>query len=133
MYLKLEIINSNNDSRKFWSLMNSLMSERIKSAPPKYLNFNNCKISDLAEIEEHFNKYFCEIGKALADKVYSVNSYDYCSYLLDSKSSSMFLRPTFDIEIINIINQLDQFLLSYQLLLSMVLNQIILPLTLFYM
>ena len=107
MYLKLEIINSRNDSRKFWSLMNSLMPERIKSASPKYLNVNNCQISDSAEIAEHINKYFCDIDKALADKVDSVNSYDHCSYLSDPTSSSMFFRPTFDNEIINIINQLD--------------------------
>ena len=46
MYLKSETINSKNDSRKFWSLMNSLMPERIKSASPKFLNVNNCKIND---------------------------------------------------------------------------------------
>ena len=38
MYLKPEIIYSRNDSRKFWSFMNSLMPERIKSTSPKYLN-----------------------------------------------------------------------------------------------
>ena len=72
------------------------------------MNVNNYKISDSTEIAEHFNKYFCDIGKALvADKVDSSNSYDYRSYLSDPISSSMFFRPTFDNEIINIINQLD--------------------------
>ena len=54
-----------------------------------------------------FNKYFCNIGKALADKVDSANSYDYRSYSSDPILSSMFFRPTFDSEIFNIINQLD--------------------------
>ena len=66
MYFKSEIINSRNNSRKLWSLMNSLMPERIKSIFLKYLNVNNCKISDSAEIAKHFNKYFCDIGKALS-------------------------------------------------------------------
>ena len=44
MYLKSEIINSRNELRKFWSLMNSLMPKKIKSTSPKYLNVNNCKI-----------------------------------------------------------------------------------------
>ena len=70
--------------------MNSLMLKRIKSASSKYLNVNNCKISDSTEIAEHFNKYFCDIGKALADKVDSANSYDHCSYLSDPILSSMF-------------------------------------------
>ena len=104
MYLKSEIINSRNDSRKFWSIINSFMPERIKSASTKYLNVNNCKISDSTEIAEHFNKYFCDICKTLADKVHSANSYDYRSYLSDPVSSSMLFRPTFDTEIINITN-----------------------------
>ena len=83
------------------------MPERIKSASPKYLNVNNSIISDATEIAEYFNKYFCDIGKALTDKVDSVNSYNYRSYSSDPISSSMFFRPTFDNEIINIINQLD--------------------------
>ena len=61
--------------------MNSLMPERIKSAFQKFLNVNNCKISDSTKIAEHFNKHFCNISKALADKVDCVNSYDYHSYL----------------------------------------------------
>ena len=80
MYLKSEIINSRNDSCKFWSLINSLMPERIKSASPKYLNVNNSIIGDATEIAEYFNKYFCDIGKALTDKVDSVDSYDYRSF-----------------------------------------------------
>ena len=107
MYLKSEIINSRNDLRKFWSLMNSLIPDRIKSASPKFLNVNNCKIGHSTEIAEHFNKYFCNIGKPLADKIYSINSYDNRSYLLDPISSSIFFCPTLDSEIINIINQLD--------------------------
>ena len=83
------------------------MPERIKSASPKYLNVNNCKISDSTKIAEYFNKHFCDIDKALADKVDSANFYDYRSYLSDPISSSMFFRPTFDSEIINIINQLN--------------------------
>ena len=70
-------------------------------------DINNCKISDSTEIIEHFNKYFCDIGKALADKVDSANSYDYHSYLSNPILSSMFFCPTFDSKIINIINQLD--------------------------
>ena len=34
-----------------------------------YLNVNNCKINDSAAIPEHLNKYFCDSGKALADKI----------------------------------------------------------------
>ena len=83
------------------------MPKRTKLPSPKFWNVNNCKISDSTKIAEHFNKYFCNIGKALADKVDSVTSYDYCSYLLDPLSSSMFFHPTFDTKIINIINQLD--------------------------
>ena len=106
MFLKSEIINSRNDSRKFWSLMNSLIPERIKSASPKFLNDNNYKISDSTKIVEHFNKHFCNIGKASADKVDSVSSYDYRSYLSYPISSSVFFCSTSDSEITNIINLL---------------------------
>ena len=80
------------------------MPEKIKSANPKFLNVSNYKIRDSIKIVEHFNKH---IGKALADKVDSVHSYDYRSSLSDPTSSSMFFPPTFDSEIINIVNQLD--------------------------
>ena len=58
MYLKSEIINSRNDSRKFWSLMNSLMPERIKLTFPKFLNVNNCKISDSTKIAQDLINIF---------------------------------------------------------------------------
>ena len=45
-----------------------------------------------------------EEGKALADKLDSVYSYDYRRHLSDLISFSMFFRPTFDRKIINIIN-----------------------------
>ena len=62
--------------------MNSLMTKRLKSASSKFLNVNNCKISDSTEIAEHFTKHFCNIGKALADKVDSVNFYDYQVFMI---------------------------------------------------
>ena len=34
-----------------------------------YILENNKKISDSKEIAEHFNKYFCHIGKKLSDKI----------------------------------------------------------------
>ena len=96
MYLKSEIINSRICLRKFWSHVNSFMPERIKSESPKILSVNNCKISHSTEIAKHFNKYFCNIGKALVDKVDSVNSYDYRSYLPNLISSFMFICPASD-------------------------------------
>ena len=108
MCQKLEIINSRNDSHKFWSLINSLMPERIKSASSKFQNVNNCKISySLTAIAKHCNEHFCNNGKALADKTILFILMDYCSYLSDPISFSMFFCPTSDSEIINIINQCD--------------------------
>ena len=53
------------------------------------------------------NTFVICIGKALADKIDYLNSYDYRSYLSDPISSSMLFRPTLDSEIININNQHD--------------------------
>ena len=33
------------------------MPERIKSASPKFLDINNCKIDDSTKISEYFDKY----------------------------------------------------------------------------
>ena len=90
------------------------MPKRIKSAFPKFLYVYNCKTQlklpvkgASTEIAKHFNKHFCNIGKALADKVDFVNSYDNRSYLSDLILSSMFFCSTSDSEIINMINQFD--------------------------
>ena len=34
-----------------------------------YIIENNKKISESKEIADHFNKYFCNIGKKLSDKI----------------------------------------------------------------
>ena len=70
-----------------------------------YIIENNKKISDSKEIDEHFNKYFCNIGKKFSDKIRPPINEEIKFPSMNSKS--IFFQPTNQNEIINIINNME--------------------------
>ena len=53
---------------------------------------------------EHFNNFFCTIGKGLAEKMENSSSQSVTRYLTDKVSSSVFLESVDEREIISTIN-----------------------------
>ena len=93
--------------RKFWSLINTIISGKPKQSLPNFLNINNTEINDPIQIAEYFNNHFSTIGKTLANKLASTSSTDFTTYLSNQVSPSIFFNPTCTTEITHIINHLN--------------------------
>ena len=52
------------------------------------------------DISDAFNKYFCSIGKSLANKIPNV-TVKYTHFMDESSTSSMFLLPATKTEVLN--------------------------------
>ena len=69
-YDKKLIESSMNNIKSMWNVINQKIGKNNKKKNNiKYIIENNKKISDSKEISEHFNKYFCNIGKKLCYKI----------------------------------------------------------------
>jgi len=67
------------------------------------------EINDLANIAEHFNTYFANIGHCLAQKYSDHDSKVFLKFLRKRTPESIFLEPTCPIEVFNEINSLNTF------------------------
>ena len=69
-YDKKLIESSMNNIKSMWNVINQKIGKNSKKENNiNYIIENNKKISDSTEIAEYFNKYFCNIGKKLSDKI----------------------------------------------------------------
>lgn len=83
------------DSRKTWSILNSLTGRNKKktSISDSFLTDNNIPITDQAQISNNFCKYFTEVGHKLASKIPKpVKPFE--KHLINKNNLSMFLYPT---------------------------------------
>ena len=94
LYFQNEIVNSRNDMRKFWGVINSLTPQNAKPDYPLTISVGNSIIKTPAEIADEFNKHFCSIGKKLSDEANTTNPPDFNQFLSTKVCSSMFLRQT---------------------------------------
>ena len=87
-----------------WNVINKKIGKNSKKKNNiNYIIENNKKISDSKEIAEHFNKYFCNIGKNLTDKIRPPINEEIKLPSMNSKS--IFFQSTNQNEIKNIINK----------------------------
>ena len=70
LYLESEILNSKQDSRKFWSIIQTLTPGKPHSNSPDLIeNENGAIVIEPNEIAENFNKHFCSIAKYWRQKI----------------------------------------------------------------
>ena len=70
MYDKKQIEANMNNPQKLWNVINQKIGKNSKrNSNIKYILDNNKKITDPVNIVEHLNKFFCNIGKKLSDKI----------------------------------------------------------------
>ena len=62
-YLQNEIVNSRNDIRKFWTVVNLLIPQRPTLNSRNCINTANGLINNADAIAGEFNNHFCSIGK----------------------------------------------------------------------
>ena len=89
------------------STIGSLLPSKNKSSNNPS-NGNNCSYkSQQQEKPENFNNFFCSIGKNLAQKISTLPSDRFKSYLKNRVSSSMFLEPPNISEVVALMQALD--------------------------
>ena len=89
-----------------WNVINQEIEKNSENKNNiNYILENNKKISDSKEIAEHFNKYFCNIGKKLSDKTRPQVNEEIKLPSMNSKC--IFFQSTNQNEIKNIINFME--------------------------
>ena len=93
-----------NNIRKSWQIVNNLLGKRTdKSSCVKLLTINDNQISDPKDIADHFAHFFKNVGKNQATSISAINKSPH-DYLRNSNlNMSMFMKPTDETEIANII------------------------------
>ena len=92
-YDKEQIEYSMNNSKSIWNLINKEIGKnRKRNNNINYIIDNNNKISDPQKIAEHLNKFFCNIGKTLSDKIRPPKNGKIKLPTMNSKS--IFFEPT---------------------------------------
>ena len=108
MYFHKEFDEKKNNCRKMWKTINSLLYKKSADAnsPPNNININGKICGNQLAMAEHFNYLFRTIGKRLVGKMENSSSQSLTRYLTDRDSSSIFLEPVDEREIISTVNLL---------------------------
>ena len=89
-----------------WKTLRNLLSSKMSCSVPKVLEINNSDVNHPADIANHFNNYFCGIGKSLADQIKDSCNKDPSHFLRNRIPESIFIAPTYPQEIERIISSL---------------------------
>jgi hypothetical protein len=93
--------------RKSWDLIKEVIHKKeYNNREYNYtLELNNIETSDPLSIGEAFNKYFVNVGPSLAESIPPSNI-DPVSFITHNSRSTMYLKPTNETEVHNIIREL---------------------------
>ena len=95
-----------NNIKSMWNVINQKIGKNSKRKNNiNCITENNKTISDSKKIAEHFNRYFCNIGKKLSDKITPPINEEIKLSSMNSKS--IFFQLTNQNEIKNIINNME--------------------------
>ena len=106
-YYKNLLSETKSNIKKLWDVFGSIINPNKKKRANKVkeLFVDGKSVNDDQEIANHFNKYFCSIGKNLANKI-QCNNLNYEKYLKDPNLNSFFINPVNEEELYKIINRL---------------------------
>ena len=89
-----------------WKTLRNLLFSKMSCSVPKVRKINNSDVNHPADIANHFNNYFCGIGKSLADQINESCDKDPSHFLRNRIPESIFIVPTYPQEIERIISPL---------------------------
>jgi hypothetical protein len=98
---KLAIVKG--DLAKTWKILNSITMRNIERGNIDEIVCNNKILTDPNEIANKFNSFFANVGPELAKKIPPTNI-NFAKYLKQSTTNSIFMEPTDDTEIKQIIS-----------------------------
>ena len=105
LYFENKFNNSDNP-RKMWNTLRNLLPYKMSCTVTKVLKINNFDVNHPADIANHFNNYFCGIGKSLAYQINDTCSKDSSHFLRIRIPESIFIAPKYPQEIKQIISSL---------------------------
>ena len=132
-YIERMLKKHKSNLKKTWQIMKDVINRKRKtSTPPDYFDINGEYITDKDKISNGFNKFYVNVGPNLCKSLpkHNVNP---MSYLKQRNSNSMFVVPTNDTEIEEIVLSLKDSAAGWDGLSAKILKQSIdhvkLPLT----
>ena len=106
-YYDLLQVNKNNLS-KVWQIINELIGKSKQDRLPTFFMKNDVKIEN-DDIAEEFNNYFSNIASLAQSKLNQSPKTHFSSYLSHSCNKSIYLYPTCETEIINVVKKNEKF------------------------
>ena len=123
-YYKLLLETNRNNLKKMWSVIRNV----INNCKPSKLNesflYNNSVITDKTIVSNKFNDYFVNVGKTLAAQI-PRSGPSFHTYLPEANKESIFLTPTDQLEIRNIILNIKNSAPGHDGISSKVINPVI--------
>ena len=108
LYYRNYFIANQSNVQNVWKGIRQLVTLTSKdSLKPNRLVKDNQEITDVKSIANEFNNNFATIGSKLATEIPSCGAFAHKIYLDNPSSSSFFLSPVTNIEIIDIISTLN--------------------------
>src|ERR1043165_7281815 len=104
-YYTDRIMNCENDLKKTWTVIKTLLSKNDISLAVDSFLIDNIEVTDKAVIANKFNKFFTEIGPTLAANIGECQT-SFKNFLRDSPSSSIGIALTSPEEIMSIAKEL---------------------------
>jgi hypothetical protein len=103
-YYRQKLTATNNCPKETWKTINHVLHKNAKYCHIKNLKYEGHVISDNDKICEILNKHFTAVGSSLAKKIPTIQGKRHLDYLKNKNTKSLFLNPTCDIEITDIVN-----------------------------
>ncbi len=104
-YSKFE--SAKNNMKETWKTINNVIGKQKKqTVQTNFKDKQNKILTDPVEISNRFNDFFVQVGPELASNIQSTGK-KYYEYLGNSRSSSMYLKPIVEMDIIKIIEKFN--------------------------
>lgn len=97
-----ELDNVKGDSKLTWKKINDIVNKKKDHTKTETINVNGIETTSPNVISEEFNSYFANIGPKLASLI-DCNNKQFTEYLPKRSNNTIFLTPTNQTEIINIV------------------------------
>ena len=107
MYYYTKFEKSKNDMKKTWQQINSIIGKcKTQSSDCKFKDEAGNVITNSQDISNQFNDFFVNVGPKLASDIQH-NGKNYYDYLQDMTSSSMYMKPIVESDIMEIISKFN--------------------------
>ena len=107
MYLFKKFENSRNNMKKTWQEINTIIGKGKRKSPHcKFRGDNDNIITDSQDISNKFNDFFVNVGPKLASSIQNTGK-NYYDYLQNMRSSSMYMKPIVELDIIKVIEKFN--------------------------